>query len=386
MGVGVPAVEAVDTQMTIDTTNINFGSINVGNTSPPMSVTLTNSGSDSFGPINIFGGAPPTPEFNASQNCQGTTLLPGGTCNVNYTFSPTAPGVFNDLSAFTVSETANQVDGEDFAVTLTGVGVNPITAAPLSHNFGSVTVGTTSPTMTTVISNPSAQNFGPINIFGGAPPTPEFNASQNCQGTTLLPGGTCNVNYTFSPTAPGVFNDLSAFTISATASQAAGVDFSVTLTGCGAVVGGPCLLPDVTLNPGSVSATLTPNQSTVVPFAIGNVGAAQLDWTIAENNASSGPCVALDIPWASALPAGGSTAAGGSSNVNVTFNSAGLAPGTYQARLCVNSNDPDEQQLTMALTLTVASQSVAEVPTLSPLGLLAFAGLLAASAALMLRR
>jgi hypothetical protein len=122
MGVGVPAAQAVDTQMTIDTTSINFGNVNVGTTSSPMSVTLTNSGSDSFGPINIFGGAPPTPEFNASQNCQGVTLPAGGSCNVNYSFSPSAPGTFNDLSAFTISETASQSDGEDFSVSLTGVG------------------------------------------------------------------------------------------------------------------------------------------------------------------------------------------------------------------------------------------------------------------------
>jgi len=236
MCVGVPAAEAVDTDMSIDITAIDFGDVNVGLTGGPMSVTLTNTGGAPFGPINIFGGAPPTPQFNASQNCQGATLPAGGSCTVNYTFSATGPGVFNDTSAFTISQTTSQSDGEDFSVTLTGTGVNPITAAPLSHNFGSVAVGTTSPALTTVISNTSAANFGPINIFGGAPPTAEFNASQNCQGTTLTPGAACIVNYTFSPSASGTFNDTSSFTISATASQADGVDFSVTLTGCGA----PC--------------------------------------------------------------------------------------------------------------------------------------------------
>jgi len=236
----VPAAEAVDTDMTIDITAIDFGEVNVGATGGPMSVTLTNTGGDPFGPINIFGGAPPTAQFNASQNCQGTTLPAGGSCTVNYAFLATGPGVFNDVSSFTISETANQADGEDFSVTLTGTGVNPITAAPLSHNFGSVPVGTTSPALTTVISNNSAANFGPINIFGVEPPTAEFNASNNCQGTTLTPGAACIVNYTFSPTAPGVINDTSAFTISATASQADGVDFTATLTGCGTTITSVC--------------------------------------------------------------------------------------------------------------------------------------------------
>src|SRR5512146_2893075 len=125
---------AVDTQMTISTTSVDFGEVNVGNTAS-LAVTLTNSGSDSFGPINMFGGAPPTAEFDASQNCQGQTLAPGGSCMVTYEFSPQSPGSFTDASNFTISETANQADGEDFSVSLAGVGVNPITANPLSHDF-----------------------------------------------------------------------------------------------------------------------------------------------------------------------------------------------------------------------------------------------------------
>ena len=334
MLVGVPAAEAVDTDIAIDTTTLNFGQTNVGNTIRP---DVGHVDQHRRGPLRSDQHIRRCP---ADRGVQHVAELPGHDAPRRWVvqrqlhFSPLSPGLFTDTSAFTISETANQSDGEDFSVSLAGVGVNPITAVPLSHNFGSVIVGTTSPPMTTVITNTSTANFGPINIFGGAPPTAEFNASQNCQGTTLPAGGSCNVNYTFSPTAPGVFNDVSAFTISATASQAAGVDFSVALTGCGAVVGGQCPLPDVTLNPGSLSVTLAPNQSNVQSFAIGNVGGAPLNWTIAENNATTGACVALDIPWASALPAGGSTAPGGASNVDVTFNSTGLAPGTCTAAVC----------------------------------------------------
>jgi Bacterial Ig-like domain (group 3) len=130
-------------------------------------------------------------------------------------------------------------------VSLTGTGVNPITAAPTSHDCGAVAVGTTSPSMATVITNTSADPFGPLNIFGGAP-SPPFNASQNCQGATLAPGGTCNVSYTFSPSAPGVVNDTSTFTVSATGDQAAGEDFTVALTGCGVVTGNECAVATTT--------------------------------------------------------------------------------------------------------------------------------------------
>lgn len=112
----------VDTDIAISALEINFGNVPNGNTAGPISVTLTNTGSAAFGPINIFGGAPPTPAFNASQNCQGTTLAAGESCTVNYTFSPPASGYYSDFSRFTISETSSQSDGEDFNVALVGCG------------------------------------------------------------------------------------------------------------------------------------------------------------------------------------------------------------------------------------------------------------------------
>lgn len=47
-----------------------------------------------------------------------------------------------------------------------------------------------------------------------------------------------------------------------------------------------------------------------------------------------------DIPWVSVSPANGVTTAGSSTPVNVTFNSTGLAVGTYTGNLCVDSDDP----------------------------------------------
>ena len=48
-----------------------------------------------------------------------------------------------------------------------------------------------------------------------------------------------------------------------------------------------------------------------------------------------------DVPWLSASPTSGTNTGGTYTPVNVTLNSTGLANGTYTARLCVTSNDPD---------------------------------------------
>ncbi|MCP4591569.1 MAG: DUF11 domain-containing protein, partial [bacterium] len=54
------------------------------------------------------------------------------------------------------------------------------------------------------------------------------------------------------------------------------------------------------------------------------------------------PCLsASDIPWLSLSDTSGTTPVAGSSPVSVTYDSAGMAAGTYNAYLCVYSNDPD---------------------------------------------
>ncbi|MBN1921455.1 MAG: S8 family serine peptidase [Anaerolineae bacterium] len=47
------------------------------------------------------------------------------------------------------------------------------------------------------------------------------------------------------------------------------------------------------------------------------------------------------IPWLSTDPISGTTAPAATTSVDVTFDSTGLALGTYNANLCVTSNDPD---------------------------------------------
>jgi hypothetical protein len=118
-----PAAAAVDTDIAISTTAVDFGTVAVGQTKQ-LPVTLTNTGGDPFTP-HMAGGAPFTPEFTASQDCQLVALPPGGSCQIIYVFTPGARGTFSDMSNFTISETDSQQDGESFSVSLAGRGADP---------------------------------------------------------------------------------------------------------------------------------------------------------------------------------------------------------------------------------------------------------------------
>jgi Abnormal spindle-like microcephaly-assoc'd, ASPM-SPD-2-Hydin/IPT/TIG domain len=132
-----PPAAAVPTPIEVSSSALDFGNVAVGATSQ-MPVQVTNTSTSPFGPINIFGGAPPTAEFNASQNCQATTLAGGASCQITYSFSPGSPGSFSDSSNFTISQTSSQADGEDFSVALTGHSGPPPTITNFAPTMGDV--------------------------------------------------------------------------------------------------------------------------------------------------------------------------------------------------------------------------------------------------------
>jgi len=85
------------------------------------------------------------------------------------------------------------------------------------------------------------------------------------------------------------------------------------------------------------------------------------------NEGSAGSCTPGNIPWVSLSQTSGTTGAGNRSQVNVTFNTNGLAAGTYSGNLCVNSNAPQHPQIEVPLTLVVqAGGNPTPTPTPSP--------------------
>ena len=62
-----------------------------------------------------------------------------------------------------------------------------------------------------------------------------------------------------------------------------------------------------------------------------------------------------DVPWLSVSPTSGTTPAGGSSDATVTFDATGLSDGTYDANLCVASNDAANRTVIVPVTLTVGN-------------------------------
>jgi len=77
-----------------------------------------------------------------------------------------------------------------------------------------------------------------------------------------------------------------------------------------------------------------------------------LDDVVVDGQAGS-LCSPDALPWVSATPISGTTAAGGVSPVNVTFDSTGLSSGLHTGKLCINSNDVAHPSVEIPVTLMV---------------------------------
>lgn len=122
--------------------------------------------------------------------------------------------------------------------------------------------------------------------------------------------------------------------------------------------------PVITVTPGSLSSEQAADTTATKVLTIGNTGTGDLTWNVTEADpASPDGCAAAstDLPWLAANPNSGTTAAAGSTDVQVAFDSTGLAAGEYDGLLCIASNDANQQTVPIAVTLTVTDSSTLPV-------------------------
>jgi uncharacterized Zn-binding protein involved in type VI secretion len=170
--------------------SFDFGDVAMGETSALQTVTITNvSGAPQT--LNLAGGA--AGEFGGQQNCQGKTLQSGESCQVTYAFKPTTFG-----SA--TGSTSLSINGQPVSFSFKGTGVDAFLISPIGFDFGEIDLGTTSLSQIVDILNVSDVDQL-ISMAGGAAGI--FGGQQNCQGTTLAPGISCQISYAFTPTVLG---------------------------------------------------------------------------------------------------------------------------------------------------------------------------------------
>ena len=185
--------------------NLSFGTTAIGVSSAAMKITLTNSSG-----VSVTLGNPAVTTTGPFSSATSTTctnnlvIAASGTCVINITFKPTAPGyVTGSVSVADSDVTSPQT------VTLMGTGT-PIKFTPASVNFGTVTRGQT------VNSTETITNVGSTNLYftgaefsgtNSADFSDNFGDSAPCglnsATSPLKPGATCNITVYFDPSIVG---------------------------------------------------------------------------------------------------------------------------------------------------------------------------------------
>jgi len=179
--------------------SVNFGAVPVDGSSPEKIVTIKNNGVSDLiiGKIDIAEGLNPS-EFSQTSDCLSTPIPAQGSCVISVKFSPVMP--YGKKTAL-MSIESNDPKKPVIKVTLTGQAPPPrISVIPTSIGFGSVSVGSTSSRVVTVMNaGVSALSVGPMEITGTNPS--EFSQTNDC--STLPQGGTCSITVLFAPESAG---------------------------------------------------------------------------------------------------------------------------------------------------------------------------------------
>ena len=348
---------------------LQFGTENVGVTSNPLTLTLTNTGNGQL----VFAGVPGTGDA-ADAFCDGAclitgdftvtggtcnfgTLAPGASCTLTITFTPTQTGARTGvLTLGTFTPNGESTVPETVQLSGTG-GAAAAAAATLTPNpiaFPSTTVGSTASAITATLSNTgnATLNITGITIAGADPTDFALATGANACGSTLAAGASCSIYVTFTPASAASFSA----TLSV-ADNAAGSPQSSTLTGTGTTPPAPVAsLAPATVPFGSLTAGTT---SAAMSATLSNTGNATLNIsgiTIAGANPS-------DFAIATGANACGTTlAADATCTIYVTFTPASAS--SFTATLQV-ADDATGSPQTSILTGT-GTAPPAPAATLAP--------------------
>jgi hypothetical protein len=230
-------------QIALYPTLLNFGPVQVGNSSAAQEVTVTNIGNAPMKVSSIVPGG----DYSQTNNC-GETISAGASCAISVTFTPTAAGARSGSLALN-----DNLKSSPQGIALSGAGAAPAASlSPASVTFGSESVGTTSAAQTVTLANTGNM---PLEISSIAV-SGDFAQTNNC-GAGLPVEGSCTIQVTFTPTAGGARTGQLTVT-----DNAPGSPQSAALAGSG---------PDFTLAVGgnsSTSATVSPGQTATYTLAL----------------------------------------------------------------------------------------------------------------------
>ena len=288
--------------------NVNMGDQLVGSPTAVYKLALTNNGTTT---LTLHGYAI-TGDFSYTTGC-GSSLKPGGSCNLSLTFTPTATGPRTGTLTINDSDvTSPQI------VNLTGTGTFTTMAPPQSPGlaFPTTILGATSSLKATLTNHGATPlTISSVNIVG------EFSQTNTC-GSSLTAGAKCTFTIVYAPKTAGpvIFGNL--------------------------VINDndPATPTTLRLTAAATGVTLAPSS---LLFGVQTVGTTSQPQTIVLTNTSTVPLTFASIAatgdFAETSNCLGGVAAGGNCSISVTFTPT--ATGARTGSITISDSDGMSPQI-----------------------------------------
>jgi len=228
--------------------NLFFAPEAAGVTSPPQTVTITNTGTAPLTFVSV-GLTFANSDFNVTTTCISASIPVNGTCTITVTWTAPPAGTLLPEADLIKLQNNGQNGGTQFVGLVGGV-TSTISVMPPSLTFGNQPVNTTSTAQTVTILNTGSV---PVTIPSIVAPA-GFTETDNCVTSGgLSPATSCTINVTFTPTSAMLFTRNLTITDSAQGSP-----HTVMLSGTG-TSGAPTLV-SIAVTPGSATIGVNATQ------------------------------------------------------------------------------------------------------------------------------
>ena len=188
------------TEVSVVPDSIAFGTQTVGLATPPVPITLTNTG-NSVMTISQIAISPATATQFAATNTCAPTLSPKSNCVITATFNAQQAGIWT--ATIFLADDATE-SPQAISLSATSVAVTASIAPPGPINFGSQLVGTDSASIPVTVSN-TGMSPSILKVLGATvADITDFKLTNNCNAS-LSAAGSCTLALAFDPgSAPAI--------------------------------------------------------------------------------------------------------------------------------------------------------------------------------------
>jgi PKD repeat protein len=306
-------------EIVLDANLVNFGNCIVGNNTQ-RDILIRNTGS---GALNIRSFTFSSPVFSTLE--QTLSIASGAEASLRMFFTPLLPIAYNG----TLTISSNDPNQPEKIILLSGLGEtgqSSIAIDPLFHSFGTVPVGSSRSFSFTVANQGNSE----LLITQISSDHPEFGLPS--LPISVSPGATTGLEINFSPVSEQTINA----TLTLSSNDPLHPTTTLSLEGTGENV------PILSCNPLSFDRYIVAETTDTQYLTLGNNGSAILSYSL---SLSGNPV------WLSLSQTAGNINPGTEIQIGLTINTTTVAAGTYQSAVLITSNDLNQPQKNIPVTL-----------------------------------